>query len=493
MCRHCLSGWPATIERCPTKLLPTFIIEHADLLEGGGISHLIPQQQDLWFVPLGGTGEIGMNFNVYGHANQWLIVDCGVSFDEPLVAPYKTSPHTGVTKHRVVAPDPTFMTERRDDIAAMVITHAHEDHIGAVAALWPRLRCRIITTPFTAAVLQRKLAQAGLVGKVPVDIVQPGAQKTVGPYTLQWLTMTHSIPEPQALLIHTAVGSVLHTADWKIDGQPVSGSPFNANPFRALGESDLLAVVGDSTNATKAGFSISERICAEGLFSTIKACKGRVVVGCFGSNIARLISLGRIANKTGRYLACVGRSLENMVGVAKETGYWPDDVTVITPSHVGYLPPEEVLVVATGSQGERRAALNRLATDALPYLELEAGDTVIFSSIVIPGNEKPVERLVEKLVAKQVSVIQSEHSDLPIHASGHPCVEELKLMYQWTRPQIVIPVHGEPVHLAAHAEVAKSVGVRKTYVGLNGDMYLLSPQPGIRRDRVSTGRIPLDQ
>ncbi len=434
-----------------------------------------------------------MNFNVYGHDQQWLIVDCGVSFDEPLMAPYLTKPEPGTSKHHVVAPDPTFMTERRDQIAAMVITHAHEDHIGAVAALWPRLRCQVITTPFTAAVLNRKLAQAGLVGKVPIDIVQPGSQKTVGPFTLQWLTITHSIPEPQALLIHTAIGSVLHTADWKIDGQPVSGKPFDAAPFRALSNLPLLAAVGDSTNATKAGFSISERICAEGLFATIKSCEGRVVVGCFGSNIARLISLGRIANKTGRYLACVGRSLENMVGIAKETGYWPDDIDVIEPAHVGYLPPEEVLVVATGSQGERRAALNRLATDSLPFFELEAGDTVIFSSIVIPGNEKPVERLVEKLYNKQVRVIQSEHTDLPIHASGHPCVEELKLMYQWTKPEIVIPVHGEPEHLHAHAEVAKSVGVRKTFVGRNGDVYLLAPQPGIRRNRIKVGRIPLVQ
>ncbi|TPV60844.1 ribonuclease J [Aestuariibacter sp. GS-14] len=434
-----------------------------------------------------------MNFNVYGHNKQWLIVDCGVSFDEPLTAPYLQPDVADNSKHHVVAPDPSFMSERRQDIAAMIITHAHEDHIGAVAALWPRLRCMVITTPFTAAVLQRKLAQAGLVDQVPVEIVQTGSSKTVGPFTIQWLAITHSIPEPQALLIHTPVGTVLHTADWKIDAQPISGNPFDAKPFRELGNQSLLAVVGDSTNATKSGFSISERICAEGLLSTIKACQGRVVVACFGSNIARLISLGRIAQKTGRYFACVGRSLENMVGVARETGYWPDDITVITPAHVGYLPPDEVLVVVTGSQGERRAALNRLATDSLPFFELEKGDTVIFSSIVIPGNEKLVERLVEKLNGKHVNVIQSEHSSLPIHASGHPCAEELKLMYQWTQPEIVIPVHGEPEHLAAHAALAKSVGVRKTYVGRNGDLYLLAPQPGIRRDRVNVGRIPLAQ
>lgn len=441
-------------------------------------------------MPLGGTGEIGMNLNLYGHDGQWLMVDCGVTFDEPLVAPYLNASPGG--KHHVVAPDPSFIVEQREHLAGLVITHGHEDHIGAVAALWPRFRCPVFTTPFTAEILQRKLAQAGLVGKVPVQVVSPDSQLTVGPFLLSWLAITHSIPEPQALLISTAAGTVLHTADWKIDAQPISGKPFNANLYRQLGETELLALVGDSTNALKAGFSISERICAEGLNTVIRRCTGRVVVSCFGSNIARLISLARIAKNTGRYMALLGRSLDNMLGVARKTGYWPEDLMVLDKEHIGYLPPEEVLVVATGSQGEPRAALNRLAIDASPYCELQADDTVIFSSIVIPGNEKAVERLVEKFHKKRVEVIQSEHCDVPIHASGHPCVEELRLMYQWTKPEIAIPVHGEPEHLQAHAEVAKSMGVRRTYVGRNGDLYLLAPQPGIRRQRVKAGRIPLE-
>lgn len=432
-----------------------------------------------------------MNLNLYGHNGQWLMVDCGVTFDEPLVAPY-VNQNAG-SRHHVVAPDPSFIVEQRDQLAGLVITHGHEDHLGAVAALWPRLRCPVFATPFTAEILHRKLGQVGLAGKVPVQIVRPDATLTVGPFVLSWLAITHSIPEPQALLISTSAGTVFHTADWKIDAQPISGKPFNAGLYRQLGETELLALVGDSTNALKPGFSISERICAEGLNTVIKRCTGRVVVSCFGSNIARLVSLARIAQHCGRYMALLGRSLENMHGVAKKTGYWPDDLDVLEKAHIGYLPPDEVLVVATGSQGEPRAALNRMAIDASPYFELEAGDTVIFSSIVIPGNEKAVERLLEKLRKKGVEVVLSEDSEVPIHASGHPCVEELKLMYQWTKPQIAIPVHGEPEHLEAHAAVARDMGVKRTYVGRNGDLYLLAPQPGIRRARVKAGRIVIDQ
>lgn len=434
-----------------------------------------------------------MNMNLYGHDGQWLMVDCGVTFDEPLHPPYKPGSLDSHQRHHVVAPDPGFIVEQRDQLCGMIITHGHEDHVGAVAALWPRFRCPVYTTPFTAELLQRKLAQVGLVGKVPVHVVNPQNELALGPFTIKWLAITHSIPEPQALLIATPVGTVLHTADWKIDAQPVTGEPFNATLYRSLGKQNILALVGDSTNALKPGFSISERICAEGLQSVIRQCTGRVVVSCFGSNVARLISLATIAQKTGRYMALMGRSLENMVGIARKTGVWPEELNIIEREHLGYLPPEEVLVVATGSQGEHRAALNRLATDASPFLEIGEGDTVIFSSIVIPGNEKAVERLVEKLNKKQVRVIQSEDSQVPIHASGHPCQEELRLMYQWTQPAIAIPVHGESEHLHAHAEIAKAIGIKRTYVGLNGDLYLLAPQPGIRRGCVKSGRIAIQQ
>lgn len=432
-----------------------------------------------------------MNMNLYGHAGKWLMVDCGVTFDSPLIPPYANRGTQDAALESIVAADPHFIQVQQENLCGLVITHGHEDHIGAVAYLWPKLKCRVYTTAFTAEILMRKLAQVGLDGKVPITVVAPSAKTQIGPFHVEWLANTHSIPEPQALLITTAAGTVLHTADWKIDTQPVAGRPFDAGRYRQLAKDNILALVGDSTNALKPGFSISERICAEGLHTVIKQCSGRVIVGCFGSNVARLISLAKIAKKTGRYISFLGRSLVNMYQIAKKTGYWPSELVVIEPHHLGYLPPEEVLAVATGSQGEPRAALSRLANDSSPHIELAAGDTVVFSSIVIPGNEKAVTSLVDKLSKKNIHVIQSDNAKVPIHASGHPCEEELKLMLQWVKPSIVIPVHGEPQHLQAHADIASSMGVRRSYTGLNGDLYLLAPQPGIRRAQIKTGRVAL--
>lgn len=460
---------------------------------------LHPNIDDLWFVPLGGTGEIGMNLNLYGHNGQWLMVDCGVSFDEPLVPNYKTdasvgsvAPPKGAT-HRVVTPDPTFIAKQKDSLAGIVITHAHEDHVGAIPYLWERFQTPIFTTPFTAEVLRRKLAKSKLANRIPIVEVEAGDTRQIGPFNVNWLAITHSLPEPFALKITTPAGTVLHTADWKIDANPITGLPFDVNLYKQLGNENILALVGDSTNAPKPGFSISERNCYDGLLSTISPLKGRVVVGCFGSNIARLISLAKIAKKTKRYMALYGRSLLNMYGIAKQQGIWPDDLPITDPQHLGYLPPHEVLAVATGSQGEKNTALARLARDNHPHLTLDKGDTAIFSSIVIPGNEESVGRLSKALSAKGVTVIHSEDSALPIHASGHPCAEELKLMYHWVKPKIAIPVHGEHQHLQAHADIAKACGVMKHYVGQNGDLYRLSPQPSIRRQVVPVGRVPVQQ
>lgn len=433
-----------------------------------------------------------MNMNLYGHDGHWLMVDCGVSFDEPLIPPYReTDNHQKPHRHRVVAPTPDFIAQQKDKLCGLIITHAHEDHIGAVPYLWQRLRCPVYTTPFTAEVLRRKLAQTGLANKVPIIEVTGNSACQIGPFSVTWLAITHSIPEPNALLLETSVGKVLHTADWKIDANPITGQPFDAQLYRSMGNQNILALVGDSTNATRPGFSVSERNCYDGLLATIRPKKGRVVVTCFGSNIARLISLARIAHKTGRYMALYGRSLHNMIGIARSKGVWPEELVLVDPSHVGYLPPEEVLAVVTGSQGESRAALSRIAQDSHPQLVLDKGDCVIFSSIVIPGNELPVEKLVTALEGRRIEVVQSEQSTLPIHASGHPCAEELKLMYQWVKPDIAIPVHGEPVHLEAHAAIARESGVRKHYVGLNGDLYRLAPQPSIRRGVITTGRVPV--
>ena len=454
---------------------------------------ITPKKEELWFLPLGGTGEIGMNLNLYGHDGKWLMVDCGVSFDEPLIPPYRYSGTNKQTHHRVVAPDPTFIAAQKENIAGIVITHAHEDHVGALPYLWARFQCPIYTTSFTAEVLRRKLAQTKLINKVSIVEIASEQTLTLGPFDVSWLSVTHSLPEPYALKIATSAGTVLHTADWKIDAQPITGKPFDSNTYRALGEENILAMVGDSTNATKPGFSISERNCYDGLLSTIKPLQGRVVVTCFGSNIARLITLARVAQKTGRYIALYGRSLINMYSIARQQGIWPVDLPVADAFHLGYLPPNEVLAVATGSQGEKNTALSRMANDSHPHLQLDKGDTVIYSAIAIPGNEDSIKRVNSVLSARGVKVIMSEDSQLPIHASGHPCAEELKLMYHWVKPQIAIPVHGEEVHLKAHAMIAKECGVKKHYVGQNGDLYRLAPQPSIRRQVINTGRVPVQQ
>lgn len=454
-----------------------------------------PSSDDLWFLPLGGTGEIGMNLNLYGHDGKWLMVDCGVSFDEPLQPPYKTLSENSHTaqKHRIVAADPTFISQRKEALSAIIITHAHEDHVGAIPYLWQRFQCPVYATPFTAEILRRKLAQTKLANKVPIVEIEPDTTHQFGPFTVSWLSVTHSLPEPFALKISTPVGSVLHTADWKVDANPITGRPFDVSRFKALSKEHILALVGDSTNATKPGFSISERNCYDGLLSTIRSQKGKVVATCFGSNVARLISLARVAKKLGRYMALYGRSLLNMYGVAKQQGIWPEELTVVDAHHMGYLPSSEVLAVATGSQGERNTALARLADDTHPLLQLEKGDTVVYSAMVIPGNEDSVARVNTKLAARNINVIMSETHDLPIHASGHPCEEELKLMYHWVKPKIAIPVHGEPKHIAAHANVARACGVKITYEGVNGDLYRLAPQPSLRRQVVDTGRIPVLQ
>jgi len=457
------------------------------------ISNLNPGADDLWFLPLGGTGEIGMNLNLYGHQGKWLMVDCGVSFNEPLVPTTKAPDSALADTFAVVAPDPTFIAENKDALAGLVITHGHEDHVGAVPYLWKRFRCPVYTTPFTAELLRRKLARENLGGQIPIIEVSGESTHTIGPFVVSWLAITHSIPEPYAVKIATQAGTVLHTADWKIDANPISGKPFKHSLYQSLAEENILALVGDSTNALKPGMSLSERTCYDGLLSTIKPLTGRVVVACFASNIARLISLAKVAANTGRYMALLGYSLVNMVGIARAQGIWPEEATLADASHIGYLPPEEVLVVATGSQGEPRAALSRLALDNHPSLELSKGDHVIFSSIVIPGNEKEVEKLVSRFNARGISTLLSEDSQLPVHASGHPCSEELKLMYHWVKPEIAVPVHGEHQHLEAHAQIAKSCGVRKTYVGQNGDLYRLAPQAGIRRGLIKTGRIPIRQ
>jgi ribonuclease J len=453
----------------PTEVLP---INH-ELLS--------PSIADLWFVPLGGCGEIGSNLNLYGHDGQWLIVDCGIGFDREPGA------------EAVITPDPGFISARRESLVGMVITHAHEDHVGAVAYLWAELQCPVYCTSFTAVILRRKLAEAGLLSKVPLHVLPTGASHRLGCFDLRWIGITHSTPEAQCLLIETSAGRVLHTGDWKWDADPQVGPSYDEETFRSLAALKLDALVGDSTCATVEGRSPSEGDVVAGINQVVSDAKGRVVATCFGSNIARMQTLARAAADSGRYLALFGRSLVNNYQAALETGFWDRDLTFIDPTHIGYLPPEEVMIIATGSQGDARAALTRIAAGNHPDLELEAGDTVVFSSRDIPGNELAIERVRQALVSKDVKIVeQTEHGPL-IHTSGHPGRDDLKDMYEWVAPRIAIPVHGEPHHLAAHASLAADCGVPQQLLGRNGDLFVLAPQPGVRPGAVAVGRRTIRQ
>ncbi|MEM7704058.1 MAG: ribonuclease J [Pseudomonadota bacterium] len=436
-----------------------------------------PDKDELWFLPLGGCGEIGMNMNLYGHAGQWLMVDCGVTFSR--------SDETGPD---VQMADPSFIEARRDQLSAMLITHAHQDHVGAVAYLWPRLQCPVYCTPFAAEILRRKLLRAGLADMVPVHIVSPGARLELGDFTVDWIDLTHSTPEMQALLIHTEAGSIFHTGDWKLDPEPVVGPAFSENRYRQIADLNVRAMVCDSTNATVPGRGRSEGQLYKALLEEVQGEEGRIIVGCFGSNIARLVTLARIAKNTGRRAALLGRSLQNYHAAARAAGVWDEELEFIDPAHLGYLPPHEVMAIATGSQGEPRSALSRLAAETHPNMLVEAGDKLLLSSRVIPGNEEAVEELQARLRLLGVTVVQDSFAT-PIHASGHPARDELADMYRWVQPQVAIPVHGEAVHMHANARLAKEVGVPHQLLGRNGDLFMLAPVRGIRRGAVQTGRL----
>ncbi|CAI8188994.1 MAG: Ribonuclease J [Glaciecola sp. HTCC2999] len=438
-------------------------------------------------MPLGGCGEIGMNLNLYGHNGQWLMVDCGLTFNSPLNPAHDKDEY--VKRHELVAADPTFIEDRRDQLAGIIITHAHEDHVGGIPYLWERFKQPIYTTKFTAEVLRRKLSEVEFGHLVDIVEIEPLDEFTIGPFSVKWLPITHSLPEPCGLLIKTPAGKVFHTGDWKLDSNPVVGEGVNRDHFMQLASLNIDAMVCDSTNALKHGNSVSESACESGLYHYINSAPKRVVVTCFASNIARLITLARVAQRTGRRMAVFGRSLVNMIGIARRTGYWPEDCIIIDRRHVGYLPEEEVLVVATGSQGEPRAALGQLAKDNHRDLSLSAKDTVIFSTITIPGNEKPIEQLVKALSSRHIQVVQAHDAVLPIHASGHPNEQELKSMYQWVKPAISVPVHGEPEHLQRHSEIAIDSGVKSRLVGQNGDLFQLSSPVMIKRGAVNAKRI----
>lgn len=445
----------------------------------GPADGLDPGPDDLYLLPLGGTGEIGMNLNLYGHDGSWLIVDLGVTFGGP--------PGTGV---EVMMADPAFIEARREEIAGIVLTHAHEDHIGAVPYLWPRLRCPIYATPFTAALVRGKLVEAGLGELVPMTEVPLSGRFTVGPFEIELITLTHSIPEPNALVVRTPAGTVLHTGDWKLDPEPLIGEDYNAGRLKALAEEDVLAMVCDSTNALVEGEVGSEADVRRRLQEVVGGLGARVAIACFASNVARLATVFHVAEATGRRVCLAGRSMHRIVNTALETGYLRDLPPMVSESDVDYLPRDEVLILCTGSQGEPRSALWRIASGQHANLFLDKGDAVIFSSRVIPGNEVSIFRLQNELARLGVEVI-SDNGDF-IHVSGHPAREELQQMYQWVRPRISVPVHGEARHLVAHAQLAADCQVPQQIVSENGAAIRLAPGPAGIVDHVSVGRLAYD-
>ena len=450
---------------------------------------MTPDESDFWFLPLGGTGEIGMNMNLYGHDSQWLMVDCGITFpkqtdeEKALGLPPSAPP--------IQMADPEFIAERKESLVGLIITHAHEDHIGAVAHLWDQLCCPVYTTRFTAEILSRKLQEAGIQHKVPVHIIDPTLTHEIGVFSIKWIGLTHSIPDAFALVIETPVAKVFHTADWKLDPTPVLGEPYSEAAYKAVGELQIDAMICDSTTANVVGHSTSEAVLFADLKKIIENAPGRVVVSCFGSNLARMKTLYDIAGQCDRHVALLGRSMINMAESAKKAGVWTDQKNIVDTHYLCYLPKQTVLAIATGSQGQSRTALHRLSHDNFFDMPLEAGDTVIFSSRAIPGNEDDIQEMIDRLESMNVTVITPDNSDYIIHASGHPAIDELNMMYGWIKPNMSIPVHGEPKHIKAHAALAKSQGVPHQQEGQNGDMYFIAPYRGIRRNAVRTGRLGL--
>jgi ribonuclease J len=433
---------------------------------------------DLAFLPLGGTGEIGMNFNLYRYGGKYLAVDCGIGFGG-----------NELPEAEIIMPDPAFIAERRERLVGLIITHAHEDHVGAVAHLWRQLRCPVYTTPFTAAVLRRKLSEAQLLNEVKIHVIQPGGSFDIEPFKLQFIRVAHSTPEAQALAIRTPAGLVVHTGDWKLDPHPMVGPPTDEAAFQALGDEGVLAMVCDSTNALVEGHSGSEGDVRRSLSTLIRGLSGRVVVTCFASNVARVESVAIAARDAGRSVALVGRSLRNLDAAARETGYLKSLPEFISEDRAEDVPDDNLLILITGSQGEARSALARVAMDTHPNLSLGEGDTVIFSSRMIPGNERAIGTVQDNLVRRGVRVMTDD--DHMVHVSGHPARDELRKLYKLVRPKFAVPVHGEWRHLSAHAALAKEMGIEPLMME-DGDILSLFPGRPEVVDSAPVGKLALD-
>jgi ribonuclease J len=439
---------------------------------------------ELTFAPLGGVGEIGMNLSIYGlgnrHQRSWLAVDLGVSFGDEDHLP-------GID---LVMPDIRFLQQERKNLVGIVLTHAHEDHFGALIDLWPHLRVPVYATAFSAALFEAKCAAERNPPKIPVTVVPSGGRIDLGPFNVEFIPVAHSIPESHALAIRTSAGTVLHTGDWKIDPTPVIGKPTDEKRLREIGDEGVLALIGDSTNAVREGRSPSEAEVAKAITAVVKQARNRVAVTTFASNVARIRAVADAARAADREVVVVGRAMERVVQVARETGYLDGVADFRSADLYGHFPPDKVLALCTGSQGEPRAALARIANDDHPQVTLNKGDCVIFSSRTIPGNEKAVGSIINALVTQGIEIV-TDRTHL-VHVSGHPRRDELRDMISWVRPQILVPVHGEALHLSEHAKLARAEGVPQVITCKNGDLLRLGPGDPAIIDQLPAGRLYKD-
>ncbi|BBF70091.1 ribonuclease J [Sphingomonas bisphenolicum] len=435
-------------------------------------------KDELIFLALGGSGEIGMNVNLYGCQGKWVMVDLGMTFGDPS--------YPGI---ELVLPDLSFIEERRDDLLGIVLTHGHEDHIGAIPYLAADLGVPLYATPFTAGLIRLKLEEEGLSKEVKLHVIPNEGSFNLGPFGFRYVPLAHSIPEGNAVLIDTPYGRIFHTGDWKLDEQPLLGQPSTPAELTAIGDEGVLALVCDSTNVFNDKASGSEGDVREGLMKTVADAKGRVLVTTFASNAARVQTLGEVAAATGRKVCVAGRSLDRIISTAKAAGYLKDFPPTVDWDDVMHLPRSEVMIIATGGQGEVRAALARIAFDSHP-IKLAEGDTVVFSSKQIPGNEIAIGRIQNALAQKNILMVTDRQAE--VHVSGHPGRPELEAMYRWIRPEILLPVHGERRHMAEQARLGITSGIRHAVVQSNGDVLRLAPGAPTIIGHQDTGRLVLD-
>ncbi len=435
-------------------------------------------KNELLFCGLGGSGEIGMNVNLYGCQGKWVMVDLGITFADPQ--------YPGVD---VILPDLSFIEDRIEDLLGIVITHGHEDHIGSLPYLAEDLGVPIYATPFTMGLIRGKLEEEGIANRVKLKMIPMGGNFQLGPFGFTFVEMSHSIPEANALLIDTPYGRVFHTGDWKLDKNPVIGNPTTPEGFMAIGDKGVDVLVCDSTNIFNTTASGSESTVRKGLFEEVSKAKGRVMITSFASNAARLHTFGEVAKETGRKLCVTGRSLDRIIKVARATGYLKDFPDTISPDEAMRLPKNKVLIIATGGQGEERAALARVANGS-HTITLEADDTVIFSSKQIPGNEVQIGRIQNTLAAKGIRMITERQAH--VHVSGHPGQPELAQMYDWLRPEVLVPTHGEMRHMMEHARFGLEQGIPRAIVQSNGDIIRLAPKGPAKIGNATVGRLVLD-